>query len=434
MRVWENNLVLLTWLVALLGGCGNTVRNGEDGGEGNHPARAGATGASGSSGGHGGVAQGGSSSGQPDGGVTIGGSHEGGGTGGAATAAGGVFAGTTAGVGGSGGAPGTATAGASGSGGSSPGDLRAVWPSNGCGKPFTGETGGVPHTIVTVGAKDPNCAAKLGGQPKCGAWSTPREYYVYLPAGYNESQPYPLVLQGPGCGGNGTNIYPITAQYPPGTNNAGNTVIRIGLTPGPNSLGHGTNENQGCFDDKEGDDSIDWPFYEALYDELNEELCFDRHRVFGSGNSSGSWFANELACKYAGDPVRPIRGVMTQTGGLPPEPQYRPTCTSSGMAGFWIYETGDGSQAGLYAERSAIERAMSLNGCNAAGIATAQFESFAIDDTPSDTRCRRMLDCDPLYPIVTCPLPGNGHGSYDAVANPGFTTFLKLFSQVPLAP
>ena len=35
-------------------------------------------------------------------------------------------------------------------------------------------------------------------------------------------------------------------------------VVRVGLTPAPNSIGHGTNENQGCFDDKEGDDSVDW--------------------------------------------------------------------------------------------------------------------------------------------------------------------------------
>jgi poly(3-hydroxybutyrate) depolymerase len=292
----------------------------------------------------------------------------------------------------------------------------------------------VAHTIVTMGVKDPNCAAKLGGQPKCGAWSTPRDYYVYLPVGYDESQPYPLVFEGPGCGGNGTQIYPLTDPYPAGSSNAGDTVIRIGLTPAPNSLGHGTNENQGCFDDKEGDDSLDWVFYETLYDKLNEELCFDRHRVFGSGNSSGSWMANELGCKYAGDPVRPIRGVVTNTGGLPDQTAYRPTCTNAGMAGMWVYEAGESGQAGPYAERRAIARAMPLNGCTATTLDIAKFEAFPVNYAPSDALCQRMLDCDPLYPIVTCMLPGNGHGSHDAVVNPGFSTFLKLFSQVPLAP
>ena len=28
------------------------------------------------------------------------------------------------------------------------------------------------------------------------------------------------------------------------------------------------------------------------------------------------------------------------------------------------------------------------------------------------------------YPLVVCPLPGNGHGSHDAVVNPGAATFI----------
>ena len=84
--------------------------------------------------------------------------------------------------------------------------------------------------------------------------------------------------------------------------------------------------------------------------------------------------------------------------------------------------------------RRAIARAIPLNGCTATTLDIAKFEAFPVNYAPSDALCQRMLDCDPLYPIVTCMLPGNGHGSHDAVVNPGFSTFLKLFSQVPLAP
>jgi poly(3-hydroxybutyrate) depolymerase len=294
----------------------------------------------------------------------------------------------------------------------------------GCGTAWSGKTGNMANTIPTMGTKDANCAAHLGGQPKCGAWQTPRDFYVYLPQGYDNTKAYPLVLQGPGCGGKGTDVYGYN-------NNVDNTVIRVGLTPGPNSLGHGTNENQGCFDDKEGDDSIDWVFYEKLYDLFNAAngLCFDRNRVFSGGNSSGSWFSNELGCKYAGDATRPVRGVMPNTGGLPAEAQYKPTCTTKGMAGIWIHETGDTTN-GFDGNQRAIERVLPLNGCT--GMTTYQQATTHFVDFPGSPACKRIDGCDPKFPLVVCPLNGNGHGSHDDVVNPAVSTFLKLFSAPPL--
>ncbi len=82
-------------------------------------------------------------------------------------------------------------------------------------------------------------------------------------------------------------------------------------------------------------------FYENLYDALNPMLCFDRNRVFSAGNSSGAYFSNELGCKYAGDALRPVRGVLPNTGGLPTQAQYVPTCTNKPMAGMWVHEVND---------------------------------------------------------------------------------------------
>jgi poly(3-hydroxybutyrate) depolymerase len=332
--------------------------------------------------------------------------------------------GNTAGAGGStaGTGAGGGTAGTGGGGGG--GDITKVVPSAGCGKAWSGAMG--KNTIQTTGTKDPNCAAKLGGQSKCGQWSTPRDYYIYLPQNYDMNKPYSLVFVGPGCGGNGGGVYGYN-------NNADNTIIRVGLTPGPNSLGHGTNENQGCFDDKEGDDSIDWVLYENLYDKFNADggLCFDRNRVFAGGDSSGAWFSNELGCKYAGDAMRPVRGIMPNTGGLPAEAQFRPTCTNKGMAGMWIHETGDTTN-GFDGNQRAIERALQVNGCTATSYAQASqmFQNFDIGT--GSTACKKIGGCPDLYPLVVCPLNGNGHGNHAEIVNPGVSTFLKMFQAPPL--
>ena len=339
------------------------------------------------------------------------------GTAGAATTGG---APTTAGAGGQ-----SATAGAAGTGtgGGAPlGDITKVVKSGACGKAFAGQSG-AKVTIQTMGTKDANCADKLNNVPKCGPWSVPRDYYVNLPANYDMNKAYPLVLEGPGCGGNGTDIYPLN-------NGVDNTVIRVGLTPPPNSIGHGTNENQGCFDDKEGDDSVDWVFYETMYDKLNAEggVCFDRNRVFSAGNSSGSWFSNELGCKYAGDAKRPVRAVLPNTGGLPMDPKWEPTCTNKPMAGMWAHEVGDTTNP-FTGNKFAIARAMKVNGCTGAmDYDTATLENFPIGGGKPDDTCKKIANCPALYPLVVCALPGTAHGSHDDVVNPGFSTYIKQFS------
>jgi poly(3-hydroxybutyrate) depolymerase len=325
--------------------------------------------------------------------------------------------------------------GMSGAGGGTAVDITKVWKSDGCGKDYTGPTGNNKGTIDTMGVKDAACNNKLAdGTPRCGAWGQPssewlktplvREYYVYLPQGYDKTKAYPIVFQGPGCGGNGTQVYPLDG-------NAGNTVIRIGLTPASTDIiGHGCCPF-GCFDDKEGDDSVDWVLYENLYDRLNGELCFDRNRVFASGNSSGSWTANELGCKYAGDATRPLRAPMPNTGGLPVPAAEVPTCTNAPMAGMWVHETGDPDNP-FTGNIVAINRAMSHNKCTTATYQAAPKENFKIGGGVADDVCKKIMGCDPLYPLVVCELPGNSHGSHDNIANPGFSTFLKLFEAPPL--
>ena len=350
------------------------------------------------------------------------------GTGGQAEAAAGAL-----GTGGSG--PGSATAGASGSTPIEPSapielptaidtPLTEIAKSSGCGKPYAGQAG-AKVTIQTAGMKAADCADHdANGAPVCGAWATAREYYVNVPLNYDPNEAYPLIFESPGCGSNGTDIYPLPANS--------DTVIRIGLTPGPNSTGHGTHPEESCFDDKEGDDSIDWVFYESVYDRLNAELCFDRNRVFSGGKSSGAWFANELGCKYAGDTIRPVRAVLPNMGGLPTDPRFVPTCSQAPLAGIWSHELT--SQTIPFSDAQvAIERAMSVAHCEGGhSYDGATFQSFPIGGNNVDDTCKRIVGCDPLYPLVVCAVPGNGRGVGDNIVVPAWSTFIKLFVAPPL--
>jgi hypothetical protein len=360
--------------------------------------------------------------------ATDGGDGVGGGdTGSVASAGGGKGGGGSDGDGKGSSSGGSGSGGGSNGGGGGSGSVTSVWKSSGCGKAYTGAMGNVAVSVDTWGKKDELCADHfLDGSPRCGLWgqagsswrTTPisRSFYVNLPAGYDEAKPYALVLEGPSCGATGTQVYPLN-------NGVNGEAIRIGWTPPPTYVGHATNPGQGCFDDREGDDSVDFVFWTKLYDALEGELCFDRNRVFASGNNSGASIANQLACKYAGDPQRPVRGVLANTGSLVTEGPLAPVCTTAPMAGMWVHEIGD-TEAPFSGTKKAVDRALKVNKCSAASYDTATFEDYPIGGQNPNATCKKVLGCPADYPLVVCALPGDSHGSHDSIVNPGFATFV----------
>jgi hypothetical protein len=293
----------------------------------------------------------------------------------------------------------------------------------GCGQDPGFATGS--GSIDTMGVKDVMCA-----DTKCGPWMSAREYFLRLPAGYDNTRAYPLVFEPVSCGGSAWNI----ASLP----DVDDTVIRVGLGPPPNEIGHSTNPNQGCPDNAEGDDSVDWAFYETLYDELAKHLCFDRNRVFALGIHHGGTSADQLACKYAGDATRPIRGVLTDGGGLftasqgaGPQPMRVPTCTTKPLAAMWIDGTGNTTIPFTFV-LTAIARTMKVDGCTmGTGFRDAMFEPFPIGGDQPDGTCKKVLGCPETSPIVVCAL-NNNYSANASVRTPGFTAFLKLFESAPL--
>ena len=115
------------------------------------------------------------------------------------------------------------------------------------------------------------------------------------------------------------------------------------------------------------------------------------HRLTEEANlkmlAAGVKKANELGCKYAGDPVRPIRGIMPNNGGLPDQSQFKPTCSMKGMAGFWINTPGD-TTVPFTNNIFAMNRALTVNGCTPSGVtyATASVPGTEFQ-SPRPTRC-----------------------------------------------
>ena len=373
---------------------------------------------------------GGGASGAGGGGASGAGAGGGGASGagaGGGGASGGGAGGASAGTGGASG--GGASGGGSGGSGGGSDPITQVLKSAGCGMTapgaFSPGATSAAQTIHTSGTKAINCADSA-----CGAWAYDRQYYVTLPSGYDPTKAYPLVFEGPGCGGSGQDVYPLTDPAA-STPNAANTVIRVGLTPPPNAIGHSTNPNQGCFDVNEGDDSVEWPLYENLYDKLTSSLCVDRQRVFASGSSFGGSLANELGCKYAGDATRPIRGVLVNTGGLPTAAAFVPTCTNKPMAGMWVGESGD-AETPFAGNVNAINRAIAVNKCTGGDWPTTPTQNYAIAGGNLDSVCKAITGCPALTPLVVCLISGNQHATHDTVVNPGFSTFLEAFEKTPL--
>jgi hypothetical protein len=328
-------------------------------------------------------------------------------------------------------AGGTGASGATGAGlGFGGGDITKVVPTPGCGHdPGQAINVAVMGTIDTMGTKPAGCA-----DTKCGAWMYIRQYFLTLPAGYDKNKAYPLIIETPTCGGfTGLEVYSLNSlgdDTMPAHNLVDNTVIRVGLTPPPAA---GLNPNSSdCFDNADGDNSVDWVFYENLYDRLAEQLCFDRNRVFAAGERRGGPILTELGCKYAGDATRPVRGVLADEGGLAFSDAQLPTCTGKPTAGIWIHNTEDPSMPFARA-KVAIARAMKANGCTiGTGFDDAQFDDFPIGGGNPATTCEKIKGCPDVTPLVVCPVPSNQSSLHPTVANPGFSTFIELFETAPL--
>jgi polyhydroxybutyrate depolymerase len=257
---------------------------------------------------------------------------------------------------------------------------RPSGPSAGCGKIATDAFQQYVQHSITVGGVDPIY--------------TNRTYFVWLPAGYDETRAYTTIVLGHGCGGNGTAVLPIQSA------SQGDAIL-VGLSA----------VNQ-CFVTQIAD-SPDIPFFDAVLAEIEANYCIDKGHVFMAGFSSGARLTNLIGCARAGI----VRGQGTAEGGIL---AMRPECTGP-IAAMMAADTLDASNpivaiddAGVdTGSGAARDRVLAANGCS----------NDSIPWDPAFPDCKIYQGCPPAYPVVWCETTGKGHSDQVPISTTGFWKF-----------
>jgi len=269
-------------------------------------------------------------------------------------------------------------------------DLSTVKQTAGCGQdPGQALGNWISHTITTP-------MTRLG--------SIVRSYFTKLPANYDKTKPYRIIYEGTSCGGGPTNVPDFTSLA------GADGVIEIALVrrDGVHTDGPG---GPNCFDDWNSM-SIEYPFFETLHLALSQTLCFDQHRVFVVGHSSGAWLSNNLGCEFGS---KYIRAISPHEGGFSQEPNYpvygppptgAPTCSDLPTPGLWQHNHDDPNNP-ISANYRAITRALKVNKCTDADPMTAKKVPYPAPGT--NGVCNQFTSCPKEFPIVFCDPQTGGH-------------------------
>ena len=274
----------------------------------------------------------------------------------------------------------SAVAGASGSVGS--GGAANATPSTGCGMPTTQALASYVKFTETVSGVDPKWAS--------------RNYYVFLPTGYDPKRAYPTVFVGPGCGATGDMGIPMFQA-------SHDNAIIIGLDPDPAA------EGRSCFNSESYPDPEE-PYFNETLKEVEAKYCVDKSHLFVEGFSSGSWLTNLIGC-VDGDV---IRGQGNASGCMQGA---HPTCKGP-IAFMGAHDMGDPANSYQCGVENR-DRIVKLNGCSDQTMPYDPGPNITIKP-PVTVSCVQYIGCKPGYPVVWCTTTNLGHN--DQVGT-GLSTF-----------
>ncbi len=333
---------------------------------------AGTSGSAGTTGGAGTTGNAGTSGGAG----TTGSAGHGGTSGGAGTTGGAGHAGTAG--GGSGGA---GHAGTTGSGGAAGGTTTA-----GCGL-----------TPPTLGAANPQTINVTDSKGTV----TARQFYVSVPSTYNSSTPTRMVFAWHYAGGSasaliatgfGGSFYGVQPLLPSTIFVAGQGLLS---TPGDATTSGWPNTNGG-----------DIAFAKAMIAWMESNFCVDTTRIMSTGMSYGGIMSDAIGCQMP-DVFRAV-GVMS--GALFGSAS---SCKSHPIAA-WITHGDADTTVAISGDETARDQFLADNHCGTTFAAV----------TPSP--CMSYDGCDSGYPVVWCPVAGEGH-TIPSFAASGIANFFAQF-------
>jgi len=332
-------------------GCGSSGGSSGSGGSGGGMTASG--GSTAATGGGAGGASGGASGGSTGGSAT-------GGTGGT-VATGGAADGGAAGHG-TGGAAGAGTGGSATGGGAG-----------------TGQSGSAGSTGSGAPVKSTGCGmtAPTGGKTNIDVSGTSREYILTLPANYDPTHAYPLIIAFHGGSYDDQWVVdgdpPQSGPYYGIQSEAHDTVILVA----PNALS-GSWTNQG---------GRDIAFVNAMVTRFESQLCVDTSRIFATGFSMGGIMTISVGCN-ASSTFRAVAAMSGEimSGNTCPDTRPIPYWASHGMMDPTIDISNGEAVRDIYLER---------NHC-----------SMTQTDPADANGCLAYQGCDPGYPVVWCPFMG----------------------------
>jgi len=363
----------------------------------------------------------------------------------------------TGGINGSGGAP--ASGGVIGSGGTTTnasGGSPATGGKSGSGGTTTNASGGSPATGGKSGSGGTTgSGGKTGsggatgaggavtdagpaqGSPGCGATlpaacnntttgpctldvnGKTRQYFVVLPTGYDNSKPAPVVFAFHGLGGTASSLLPTGSPY-------GGGYALYGVQPGlPNAV---FVVPQGLDTGSDAGDQYGWPntggqdinFVKAMLTWLETNFCVDSARYFSTGMSYGGMMSETIACQMPDV----FRAIGSQAGSLFGGTR---SCVAKPIAA-WITHGDADTTVPISGDITARDMIIANNGCDTTNTQTQNLvDTTRIGDAATtDVTCTVYNQCTAgNYPVIWCPVPGEGH----AIPSFAGTEIAKFFAQ-----
>jgi len=251
---------------------------------------------------------------------------------------------------------------------------------------------------LTLFFRSAGCGKTSGfttGERTITSKGTERVYYLKLPDPYDPDLPYPLVFGFHGASGDYTSF---TAGYYDLQTVVGEEAILVF----PNGLPNEAGLTQWHHED-------DLEFFDDLYRELEENLCFDTTRVFATGHSAGGGFTHTLGCARGNllRAIAPVAGSLLDYDA----------CV--GQVGVIQIHGNTDRLVPLGLIRPARDYWIAINSCDKAGPGEG-----------ADPTCQAYGGCDPGFPVEYCEHDG-GHEWPDFASEAIWTFFTSLPPAVP---
>ncbi|KAK4107640.1 carbohydrate esterase family 1 protein [Canariomyces notabilis] len=245
--------------------------------------------------------------------------------------------------------------------------LLAAKPSPGCGK--------APKIITPAAGSSPGLSITSGG--------VKRQYFVKLPANYDNTHPYRLIFAMHPVGGSGEQTSRGTGGYYNLPNLINDTIGAIYVAPTGTSgpLGVGWWNNGGS----------DVTFVKDLINEIENDVCIDQNLRFSTGFSHGGAMSFILACALG----KELRAVAVLSGS----PQISGQCPGGTEPVAWYSQHGTRDQVlPIAGGRQMRDRFLKNNGCAA---------KEAKEPARGEKHIKTVYECAKEYPTTFVAFDGD---------------------------